>query len=282
MMSGFRQTQPSSPDRLRVMGTFETFRELHAPGALLILPNAWDAGTARLVEESGASAIATTSAGLAWAHGYPDGNALPTAVLTAAVAEIARAIRVPLTVDVEAGYSGEPRAVAELIAALVDAGAVGINLEDGADAPDLLCAKIEAVKRAGADFFVNARTDVFLRGLVPIERAADETIARARRYRDAGCDGLFVPYVATSSIRVIADAIDPVPLNVMAVPRLPAVAELRTLGVRRLSAGSALASAALGTVRRVATTFLRDGQSDALFEESVDYSTMNSLLTRAG
>ena len=263
------------------MSAIDVFRRLHDPGELLILPNAWDAASARLVEECGASAVATTSAGLAWAHGHPDGNAVPTRVLGAAVAEIVRAIRVPLTVDVEAGYSSEPRAVAELVAALADAGAVGINLEDGADAPDRLCAKIEAVKRASGDLFVNARTDVFLRSLVPPERAADETIARARRYRAAGCDGLFVPYVATSSIRIIAGAIDPVPLNVMAVPSLPAAVELRALGVRRLSAGSAIASAALGTVRRLATAFLREGRSDALFEQSVDYSTMNGLLTRA-
>ena len=265
--------------------TAETFSRLHAPGALLILPNAWDAASARVVEESGASAIATTSAGLAWAHGYPDGNALPTAILAAAVAEIVRAIRVPLTVDVEAGYASEPEAVAELAARLIDAGAVGINLEDGSDAPDLLCAKIEAVKRAAAraetDVFVNARTDVYLRSLVPPERALDETMARARRYRAAGCDGLFVPYVATSAIRTIADAIDPAPLNVMAVPNLPSVTELRSLGVRRLSAGSALASAALGTVRRLATIFVREGRADVLFEQSVDYSTMNGLLARA-
>jgi len=263
----------------------DVFRRLHDPGRLLILANAWDAAGARLIEECGAPAIATTSAGVAWAQGYPDGNALPPAVLAAAVAGIARAIRVPLTVDVEAGYSDDPAEVARVVRAVIDAGAVGINLEDGADAPDLLCAKIEATRaaaeRAGVDLFVNVRTDVFLRGLVPAEQAVEATIERGRRYLAAGGDGLFVPYVvAAPDMRRLVDAIDPGPLNVMAVPGLPAAAELRALGVRRLSAGSALASAALGHVHRLAEGFLRDGRSEPLFEAPVAYGTMNALLAR--
>jgi 2-methylisocitrate lyase-like PEP mutase family enzyme len=256
------------------------FRSLHDHGRLLVLPNAWDAASARLVEASGAEAIATTSAGLAWSCGFPDGNALPTAALVAAVRAIARAIRVPLTADVEAGYSDDPRAVGDLVAAVIDAGAVGINLEDGTSPPDLLCAKIEAAKRAG-DVFVNARTDVILRGLVPAERAVETILERARRYRAAGGDGLFVPGLAAAAdVRTVAAAIDPMPLNVMAYPGLPAAAALRALGVRRLSAGAAVAAAALGAVRRLATQFLRDGRSDALFEEPVPYAEMNALLAR--
>ena len=264
----------------------ETFRRLHAPDELLILPNAWDAASARLVEACGARAIATTSAGVAWAHGRPDGNALAPDVLVSAVAEIVRAVRVPVTVDVEAGYSDDPAAVARVVAAVIDAGAVGINLEDGAGPPELLCAKIAAVRtaavRAGGDLFVNARTDVFLRGLVLPERAVEETIARGRRYVDAGCDGLFVPYLQVAGdARRIAHGIEPAPLNVMAVPGLPDASELRTWGVRRLSAGSALASAAFGLVRRLAGTFLRDGRSDPLFEAPAPYGEMNALLARA-
>jgi 2-methylisocitrate lyase-like PEP mutase family enzyme len=263
-----------------------TFRELHAPGRILVLPNAWDAGSARLIEDCGAAAIATTSSGVAWARGYPDGNALPTRVLVAALAEIARVIRVPLSADVEAGYSDDPRAVAETVTAVMNAGAVGINLEDGAGTPDLLCAKIEAVKaaaaKAGVDLFVNARTDVFLKRLAPPERAVDETIARAKRYAAAGCDGVFVPALAEpAAIRAIVAGVAPLPLNVMAFPGLPDALDLRELGVRRLSAGAAVASAALGRARSRARAFLADGVSEALFDESVEYGPTNALFPRS-
>jgi 2-methylisocitrate lyase-like PEP mutase family enzyme len=255
----------------------QEFRRLHAPGQLLVLANAWDAGSARLIESCGAAAIATTSAGVAWSHGYPDGSALPTRILVAAVAEIARGLSVPLTVDIEDGYSSDLMAVSELVAALVEAGAVGINIEDGAASPDLLARKISATKRAGVDLFVNARTDVYLRGLVPAERAAAETIERSRLYQDAGCDGLFVPCLSDpESIRRIADEIA-LPLNVMIVPGLAPVAELRALGVRRVSAGAALAETAYATARRAATELLSEGRYDAMFELTIAYQEMNAL-----
>ncbi len=146
----------------------QLFRRLH-DGELLILPNAWDAGSARLIESRGAKAIATTSAGLAWSRGYPDGDALPVEQLLSAVRAIARVIGVPLTIDVEGGYSNDPAAVAGLVAGILEAGAVGINIEDGSGSPALLCAKIAAAResagRAGVELFINARTDVYLRGL---------------------------------------------------------------------------------------------------------------------
>jgi 2-methylisocitrate lyase-like PEP mutase family enzyme len=247
------------------------FRALHAPGRLLILPNAWDAGSAAVMAASGAEAVATTSAGLAWSRGYPDGGALPVGLLRAAVGEIARAIAVPLSVDIEAGYSDDPGAVGELVAALVGAGAAGINLEDGRGAPELLCAKIAAARsasaRAGADLFLNARTDVYLAGLVPGPGAVAATLERARLYREAGCDGLFVPCLAApDEIRAVVAGAGDLPVNVMAVPGLPAAAELRELGVRRLSAGAWLAAAALGRARQLTSAFLRNGRSEPLAE----------------
>src|SRR3546814_473562 len=107
-----------------------TFRRLHHEPEPLVLANAWDAGSARLIESLGTKAIATTSAGVAWSRGYPDGNSLPVPLLVAAVAEISRAIRVPLTVDVEGGYAADPTAVGETIVHVIDAGAVGINIEE--------------------------------------------------------------------------------------------------------------------------------------------------------
>lgn len=259
----------------------EEFHRLHEPGRLLVLANAWDAGSARVIEACGASAIATTSAGVAWACGYPDGDALPPRLLNASVAAIARVLSVPLTVDIEGGYSAEARPVGEVVAAVLDAGAVGINLEDGGAPPALLCAKIEAARtaavRAGVELFINARTDVFLRGLVAPERAVDETLERARQYRAAGCDGIFTPYASDPrAVRALVAGID-APLNLMILPTLPAVAELRELGVRRLSAGSAIAQAAHAVTRRAATRLLNDGRYDALFEASVAYGELNAL-----
>src|ERR1700732_824959 len=112
--------------------SIEIFRALHQGPALLVLPNAWDAVSARLIESMGEKAIATTRAGRAWSRGYPDGNALPIDQVIAATRDIARVIRVPLTVDIEAGYSDDPRAVAELVFRILEIGAVGINIEDGA------------------------------------------------------------------------------------------------------------------------------------------------------
>jgi 2-methylisocitrate lyase-like PEP mutase family enzyme len=147
--------------------TAARFRTLHQGPEPLLLPNAWDAGSARVIEASGAQAIATTSAGLAWARGYADGYALPVRYLVATVTEIARVIRVPLSVDMEAGDADDLAAIAKNAQALASAGAVGINLEDGASPPEVLCERIAATKRgaarAGVDLFVNARCDVYLR-----------------------------------------------------------------------------------------------------------------------
>ena len=257
-----------------------TFRALHGPGRLLVLPNAWDAGSARLIEARGATAIATTSAGLAWSRGYADGDRLPAGVLSAALAEIARVITVPLSADIEGGYSSDPQLVGEAVRAVVDAGAVGINLEDGGSPPDLLCRKIEAARnvaaKTGADLFVNARCDVYLRGLTGPADALAETLARAERYRAAGADGVFVPRVREpAAIRTIVAALGDVPLNVLATPGLPTLAELRVLGVRRLSAGSGIAALAYGTAQRAAVRFLEDGGLPA--EGAVAYPEMNGL-----
>lgn len=257
------------------------FRELHREGSLLVLPNAWDAGSARLVESCGASAVATSSAAVAWAHGAADGEQLERGVLVRAVGEIARVVRGPLSVDAEAGYAAEPAGVAETVGALVEAGAVGINLEDGAGAPELLAAKIEAAKRAaasaGVELFVNARTDVYLRGLVPPAQAVDEVLRRARLYQAAGADGLFVPgLTAPAEIEIVVREAR-LPLNLMILPNLPPADELRRLGVRRLSAGMALSLATFGFVRRATRELLERGTYDLLFAGAAGYDEMNAL-----
>jgi 2-methylisocitrate lyase-like PEP mutase family enzyme len=260
-------------------------RALHKGPPILVLPNAWDAASARLVESRGARAIATTSAGVAWSHGYADGDLLPVPMLVSTVSEIARVVTVPVSTDVEGGYSSDPAAVGEAVARVLDAGAVGINIEDGTGDPDLLCAKIEESKRAGVrigvDLFVNARADVYLRNLAPAERRLDETVARAERYRSAGADGIFVPGLTNADeIRKIASAVR-LPLNVLARPGLPPASELQTLGVRRLTAGSWIAAAALGKAGSLADLFLRTGASEPLTEGGIPYAEFNALMAGA-
>jgi 2-methylisocitrate lyase-like PEP mutase family enzyme len=263
------------------MTSHETFRNLHKGPDLLILPNAWDAGSARLIESLGAKAIATTSAGVAWSRGYPDGGALPIEQALAVTREVARVIRVPLTIDIEGGYSDDPVAVGRNVAGVIDAGAVGINIEDGAGTPESLCARIEAARRAAtrADvgLFINVRTDVYLRALAAGEAAVEEVVRRARLYHAAGGDGLFVPGLSQSpAIEAIAAGIAPLPLNIMLVPGLPPIDVLRSKGVRRLSAGAAIAQATLGCAARLTTRFLAGGM-DEMFAAAVEYGATNQL-----
>lgn len=254
------------------------FVRLHRQDSPLLLPNVWDAASAALWQQAGAAALGTSSAALAWACGYADGGALPRAPLLHQVAAILRVASVPVSVDLEDGYSDDPGAVAALAAGIAATGAVGINLEDGAGPPERLAAKIRAVRDAlgEAPLFVNARTDVYLRGLAAGPAAIDEAVARLARYRDAGADGGFVPGLREpGDIAAIAAAV-PMPLNVMAVPGLPPVAALAAAGVRRISAGSALFQHAYGAGRHAAQRFL-DGDLAETLRERVDYGELNGL-----
>jgi 2-methylisocitrate lyase-like PEP mutase family enzyme len=173
------------------------FHKLHEE--LLILPNAWDAASARIVQEAGAKAIATSSAAVAWAQGFADGHHFPIANLIAVVEATARAVSIPITCDAEGGYSDDPKDAAENVGKLIDAGAVGINLEDGKWPHELHLKKIEAIRavaeKKGVNLYINARTDVILKQLVPAaqhhgapRRALGRQIARARRSPPQRCD----------------------------------------------------------------------------------------------
>jgi len=246
---------------------------------LLVLPNAWDAGSARVIEKAGARAIATSSAAVAWGHGYPDGQALPLDSLLATLRAIVRVVDLPVSADIEAAWATDAAAAGVTASRVIDAGVVGINVEDGRDAPDLLCAKIEHIKgvasRAGVDLWVNARTDVYLRALVPAPEALRETIARAHRYRAAGADSVFVPGLVEEPdiARFVAEV--PAPLNVLAWPGLPPADALAQLGVRRLSAGTAIAQAAYNRIDRAARTFLG---VEADGEASLSTRDLNALM----
>ncbi|MBN9533156.1 MAG: isocitrate lyase/phosphoenolpyruvate mutase family protein [Alphaproteobacteria bacterium] len=257
------------------------FRALHAPGGILVLPNAWDAGSARLMEVAGAKAIATSSAAVSWAHGSADGQTIAPETLLRTVAEIVRVTAVPVSVDAEAGLDKTPQGVAAFVMRLCEAGASGINLEDGTDSPDLLAAKIAAIKQAarqaGTDIFINARCDVYLRKLADGDAALAEVLRRGALYRDAGADGLFVPGVADAAvISQIAQTID-LPLNVLVWPGLPAVSALKAAGVRRVSAGAGIARAALGAALRAAHQMLREGRYETIAQEADGLPNMNGL-----
>jgi len=196
---------------LAAMTLADDFRRLHAEG-VLVLPNAWDAASARLVERAGAAAVATTSGAVAWSLGVPDGDRLPLELLAGAVERIAAAVAVPVTADVE---SGGPD-VAETVRAVLAAGAVGINIEDGGGAVELHRDRVAAAREAGGrDLFVNARIDVYLFGIGDPEGRAAETISRAGVYAEAGADGIFVPGVTDLDLLRTLVAEIPLPVNVL-------------------------------------------------------------------
>src|SRR5215813_2102279 len=164
----------------------EAFRKLHHGGETLVLLNCWDAGSARIFELAGARAIATTSSGLGNSVGYPDGQKIPRDQLLNAVRQITRVVKIPVSVDLERGFSSDPAQVAEFVWSVIEAGGIGMNIEDGPDDPDLLASKIKAVRKLtgerGFPFFINARADVYLRGICPEEKRFDETIRRIHLY----------------------------------------------------------------------------------------------------
>lgn len=265
------------------MTPFHALHAADAPGGLLILPNAWDGGSAALVASLGAKAVATTSAGVAWALGWPDGDALPVERVVQAARDVARgAGGLPVSIDMEGGYSDDPAAVAALAKRLVEAGAQGINIEDGGRSAELLAAKIAAVKAAvGGALFVNARCDVWLRGL-----AADAPVAEATRrgtiYQAAGADGLFTPGLTDAGDIAAMVAATPLPLNLLAFPGLPDAKTLEGLGVRRLSAGSGVCGAVWGRAAALTRGFLADGRSEPLMEGAMGWAEVNALMPEAG
>jgi 2-methylisocitrate lyase-like PEP mutase family enzyme len=261
------------------------FHQLHQDG-LLILTNVADAAGARLVEQLGNKAVATSSAAVAWVHGYPDGNTLPLERLVSTVESIARVISVPLTVDIEAGYSDDLARVAQVVDAVIAAGAVGINIEDGAASPELLARKIETARevadRRHVNLFINARTDVYLRSLVPAEDRVAEALQRAARYQAAGANGLFAAGATSDyEIKALCQGTT-LPLNVLGLPGLPSPEALQGLGVRRLSAGSGIAEFLYGAMASLTKSFLQNGKLDSHDIKALTYGEINALLKPSG
>ncbi|HZX94879.1 MAG TPA: isocitrate lyase/phosphoenolpyruvate mutase family protein [Myxococcales bacterium] len=260
-------------------------RRLHDRTRILVLPNAWDVASARVVEKAGFPAIATSSAGVAAVLGYADGERISRAEMLEMVARIARAVRVPVTADLEAGYGG----AAQTVEAALQAGAVGMNLEDAAAGGGLvpIAAQVEQIKaaraaadRAGVPFVINARTDVYLARIGEEQGRFAHAVERARAWLAAGADCAFVPGVRDAdTIGRLVRAIDG-PINILAGPGTPDVPTLAALGVARVSAGSATMRAALTAGLRAAEE-MRDRGTYAFAENILTHAEVNALLTPA-
>lgn len=264
------------------------FRELHQIGQPLLLPNAWDAGSAGLFASLGFKAIATTSGGVAWSLGYPDGERLPLAELLVVVRRIVRVVDVPVTVDFEAGFGVTPVLVGENVRALLDTGAVGMNLEDGIahtslrpldEAAARIAAARKAADAAGIPAFINARVDNWMVGGADAEALFDDAVRRARAYLDAGADGIYpIALADPDTIRRFCAAV-PVPVNVGARAGLPDLAALGRLGVARVTTATRLAMVALAAAREAAQSVRDSGRFDGL-DARMSYDALQQLFPK--
>ncbi|MDQ2663540.1 MAG: isocitrate lyase/phosphoenolpyruvate mutase family protein [Candidatus Eremiobacteraeota bacterium] len=265
----------------------ETLRSLHRPGNPLVLVNAWDAVSARIVEEAGFPAIATTSGGISWLEGYADGELISREQMLAGIARIVHAVTVPVTADLESGYGPTIEAAVSTAKGAIASGAVGLNFEDGDfTGAGLLpasaqCERITAIRKvandAGIPLVINARTDVFLKdvGESQADRVA-EAIARGNDYLQAGADCVFVPMVTDEA--TIAALVNRIrgPVNVLAAPATPTVARLGELGVARISVGASAMAFALTQLRAITRTIKEEG-TFAYTGERLSHSQVNDL-----
>lgn len=266
----------------------EKFLALHDRKHVLVLPNAWDAGSAAMFSAMGFAAIATTSGGMAWSLGYADGENVPLSDLVATIRRIVRLSKVPVTVDFEAGYGKSPSEVAASVDTVIEAGAVGINIEDGvrheslrdtADAALRIAAARDAARRAGVPIVINARIDTWMVGGdgIDTDRVA-ETVSRAHAYMAAGADCVYP--IGISDSRIIGELCAAIgaPMNIGARNGLSDVAELERLGVARVSLATRLASLAYSAARRAAKRVQDTGQFEDL-EADFGYADFQRLLT---
>jgi 2-methylisocitrate lyase-like PEP mutase family enzyme len=261
-------------------GKAEILRKLHQGPRILVLPNAWDAASARIFEEAGFPAIATSSAGIANSLGYPDVERIPRDEMLWILERIVWALSVPVTADMEAGY-GDPVATARAVTAI---GVVGMNFEDSRPDGSLLDiaeqARLIEEVRAVSDIVLNARTDVYLFGVGDEATRFDRTVERLNAYHKAGADSLFVPGVRDAE--TIARLVKAVtgPLNILATAGAPSIAELERLGVRRVSVGSGPMRAAMGLTRRIAKELKEYGTFASMTDGAMPYKEANELFMK--
>lgn len=269
------------------------FQELHTRNKLFILPNAWDAGSAKIFEKVGYEAIATTSAGIAYSLGYADGEIITIQELLPVVRQIAKRTTVPLSVDMERGYGETPEEVTENVRAIIAAGAVGINIEDGYPAAaathaesyleeiNTQVAKIEqlaALKdELNIPFVINARSCAYWLGIGDNDSRLNATIERCNAYVTAGADCIFIPGVLDkTTVTALTNSIA-APLNIIANPAFNDIQELQKIGVRRLSLGSGPVRATYATLMDIANTVQNKHDLSALFTHPFSYQKANEF-----
>jgi 2-methylisocitrate lyase-like PEP mutase family enzyme len=280
---------PQTTNDIALKAKADAFRNMHHAPPLLVLPNAWDAVTARLFVQAGARAIATTSAGIAATLGYADGQNVPRELMMEAIARIANAVSVPVSADIESGYADSPKGLGESMRAVINAGAIGVNLEDATgDISQPLFAleeqieRIRAAREAADDVdipvVINARTDVYLEKVGEPGTRFAESVRRLTAYQEAGADCLFVPGVTdmptlTQLVQSVAG-----PLNVLAGPGMPPVADLQRVGIARLSVGSGIMRATLAVARDAADELLQKGTYNTFLDRNISYNEVNELM----
>lgn len=278
-------------NRTEQIAKAEAFRAMHDRSRILVLPNAWDAASACVFEEAGFKAIATTSSGVANALGYPDGQVIPRGEMLFMIGVVTRSVRVPVTADIESGYADDLAVLKETIRLVIDAGAIGINLEDsminrGAPILELdnaiarVRAAREAAQAAGVPLVINARTDVYLHGIGDRESRFDDAVRRVNAYRAAGADSLFIPGVRDAAVIGKLVAALEGPMNILAGPGSPSVSELEKLGVARVSVGGGPARAAITATRKVAKELFEHGTYNSFTEGVISHPDANALMTR--
>jgi len=266
----------------------EQLRALHRTPPILVLPNAWDAASARLIEAEGFPAIATTSAGVAATLGYPDGGIVPANEMIEAIARIARSVKIPVTADIEHAYGATANAVADVVLRAIAAGAVGINVEDcvpGATDLEPLALQVDKIKTiikasttAGVRVVINARTDGFLRGFGAPETRLGVAVERGRAFLDAGADCVFVPGVSdAATIGALVTGIGG-PINILATQGVPPIPQLEKLGVARVSCGSGPMRATMGVLRDIARELKSAGTYGGFTKNAMSFNDVSQLM----
>ncbi|HEX6478072.1 MAG TPA: isocitrate lyase/phosphoenolpyruvate mutase family protein [Ktedonobacteraceae bacterium] len=266
------------------------FRNMHSGSPILVLPNAWDAASARILEQAGFPAIATTSSGVAASLGYPDGQYISRDMLIEVVQHITRVVACPVTVDIEAGFGKTIHEVLQTIELIIEAGAVGINIEDTTKEEEgglveisyqveLLKAIQELASSMDTPLVINARTDVYLLPSGDSTSRLEQAVQRGMAYLQAGADCFFP--IGAGDAQTIGDLTTAIhgPINILAIPTSPSIAELAQLGVARVSFGSGQMRAVLGHLKRIAHELLEQGAYTSMTEEMISGAELQALFS---
>lgn len=266
----------------------EIFHDLHKARDILVLPNAWDCASARVFEQAGFPAIGTTSAGIAVSLGFTEPEKISLDEMLKVIERIVKAVSIPVTADIEAGYASTANGVAETIKRVIATGAVGVNLEDtpgvnGADIQtlEIQIERINAARHAAHELnfplLINARTDLFLFKIGDEQSRFDQVVMRANAYLKAGADCIFIPGVGDPVIiETLVRAVHG-PINILANPNVPSIPGLQRLGVARVSLGSGPMRATMALIRNMATELLQNGTYTTFTDQTIPYAEVNQF-----